>query len=261
MVLPNANSSANNDPNRLHDAADHRAPDRNRTSSNHLSGQTQLPILSNMSSVYILLKDRAARQSRRLPAVKGTCGTPPALPVPSLYATYPTPLSPSYWQVRPKVNPLDVRGRDGGIRITMETEDATYHNQCRSEIKQHEELERYHRAWKRYYYGSPAEKELHRLYLREALKTQIQEMEERRRAQKATQSGEFAHITKEVNAERVKGLEAEEKHRQYLQSFRDANKRLIELRNAKRLEERAKDLAADREMLKINPINWRCTLK
>ncbi|VDN49838.1 unnamed protein product [Dibothriocephalus latus] len=44
----------------------------------------------------------------------------------------------------------------------METEDATYHNQCRSEIKQREEAERYHGAWQRYYYGSQPEKELYR---------------------------------------------------------------------------------------------------
>lgn len=200
-----------------------------------------------------------------------------------LYDTYPRPLKTAPEVQLPRVNPLrpipPLRRT-----VALETIIPHYHNEQRAKLMQRREHHRYHNAWGRYYYGSNADKESYRSYVRSVLKQQMADKEKNVKENLSTKIEESENAVK--YDKQCLSDDARDAYRKfvYLKTFTKDNKKVsMKLKctltvikyskwnvYSKQMMEdswtdkrRVKSLENehDREILKYNPINWSCTLK
>eukprot|EP00058_Branchiostoma_floridae_P001577 XP_002587065.1 hypothetical protein BRAFLDRAFT_102983 [Branchiostoma floridae] len=120
---------------------------------------------------------------------------------------------------------------------------------------------RFHNSWRKPYYGTPAEKESHRKNIRLILQEQMAERMQMQREsfRDRKQESEFA-----VQHDRQCLTDDALNHRkraEYLQHFRDENKKLMEWKWDQMRQQRQRQDQLDREIMKYNPINWSGSLK
>ncbi|CAD5112666.1 DgyrCDS1886 [Dimorphilus gyrociliatus] len=177
-----------------------------------------------------------------------------------LYETYPRPLKTAPEIQLPRVNPL--RPMPPLRRtVALETMIPHYHNEQRAKLMQRREHHRYHNAWGRYYYGSNADKESYRSYVRNVLKQQMADKE------RNVKEGLNSKIEESENAVKYDRQcltdDARDAYRKfvYLKGFTAENKKMMEDSWSDRRRIKSLENEHDRELLKYNPINWSCTLK
>lgn len=182
----------------------------------------------------------------------------------SLYVPYPPKeLSSSldYLKVPQRINPLAPTPPRRRINWSWETTDQHHHNEKRSLLMQKREHTRYHSAWSKAFYGSPAEKEAYRRHFREVLKQQMSDkmvMEKEEFKQKVRETEQAIAYDRDCRVNDAK--EYFRKHN-YLMQYRDGNKQQMEEKWAYHRYNRELENRIDRERLRYNPINWSCTLK
>ncbi|XP_008286437.1 uncharacterized protein LOC103362980 isoform X4 [Stegastes partitus] len=163
-------------------------------------------------------------------------------------------------QTIPRLNPLHpplIHKRT----VSLETPAVHHHNHQRTLIMQRRENYRYHQVWRKPFYGTGSEREEYRKELREHLKRQI---EEKCAALKLQLSGKVkeAEYLREVDrlalsSEREQRIQ----HSRAMAAYRDENKRLMEQSWRDRALTRSQEVLKERELLRLNPINWSGTLK
>ncbi|XP_076597945.1 uncharacterized protein LOC143327477 [Chaetodon auriga] len=160
----------------------------------------------------------------------------------------------------PRLNPLHpplVHKRT----VSLETPAVHHHNHQRTLLMQRREHYRYHQVWRKPFYGTSSEREEYRKELREQLKRQ---MEEKRVAVKLqlTSKVKEAEYVREVDRLALSSdREQRIRHSKAMTAYRDENKRLMEQSWRDRALTRSQEALKERELLRLNPINWRGTLK
>lgn len=156
-------------------------------------------------------------------------------------------------------NPL----RPSGIRRTvmLETTDKDHENKQRSQVMQRMTRQRYHTAYEKYPYGSPAEQEIYRRLFREGLKEQMNERAARHKHEfqsKVSESREaFLKDQEDIKTE----MEKFSSHHSFMTTYRDANKQLMEENWQRHRQVQNDTKNYELELLRYNPINWSGTLK
>ncbi|XP_065830037.1 uncharacterized protein [Oscarella lobularis] len=113
-----------------------------------------------------------------------------------------------------------------------------------------------HKDYATEFYGTMSEKEQKRKKIRETLKTQVQEQDDRRLRELRLRSKSNNEDEKEeIHDEKEETQRKESSHK-----FRDGNKTMIEWRAEQRIAQRKKNQEVERELLKKSPINWNKTL-
>jgi len=145
--------------------------------------------------------------------------------------------------------------------VMWETIPQHYENEKRSNLMQKMHHMRYHTAYQKYPYGSPAEKEIYRRLIREGLKEQMTESDlNQRQALKA----KVIESEVAVQTDRKHLQEDAQKHLNHfiwMTEYRDANKTMMENRWKTNVEIKKDNQVQERECLRYNPINWSHTLK
>ncbi|XP_069579944.1 uncharacterized protein D1044.6-like [Brachyistius frenatus] len=160
----------------------------------------------------------------------------------------------------PRLNPLHpplVHKRT----VSLETPAVHHHNHQRTLILQRREHCRYHQVWRKPFYGTSSEREEYRKELREQLNRQ---MEDKCAALKLQLAGKVkeAEQIREVDRLALSGeREQRIQHRTAMTAYRDENKRLMEQSWRDRARTRSQEALRERELLRLNPINWSGTLK
>ncbi|XP_066283124.1 uncharacterized protein [Branchiostoma lanceolatum] len=171
--------------------------------------------------------------------------------VKTLTATHPVP----------RLNPLRPPQHEGRRNVSLETVETHHHNLQRSLTMQQAQHFRFHNSWRKPYYGTPAEKESHRKDIRLILQEQMAERMQMQREsfRDRKQESEFA-----VQHDRqclTDDAQNYRKRAEYLQHFRDENKKLMEWKWDQSRQQRQRQDQLDREIMKYNPINWSGSLK
>lgn len=180
------------------------------------------------------------------------------------YGAYPPPeLSSSvdFVNIPKRTNPLAPPPPRKRINWSWETVDQHHENEKRRLLMQKREHTRYHSAWSKAFYGSPAEMEAYRRHFREVLKQQMsdQDVSKKHELKQKVKETERA-IAYDRECRMNDAHEYFRKHN-YLMQFRDGNKNLMENTwDAKKYNKHVED-RIDRERLRYNPINWSCSLK
>ncbi|GAA56125.1 hypothetical protein CSKR_102255 [Clonorchis sinensis] len=178
----------------------------------------------------------------------------------SVYEVFPPPVNYKPC-APPRVDPYNF-AHVKPKACSQETSDASHYIQKRSEFMKQNEYHRYHNQWRCYYYGNAAEKEQYGAYLRNGLKQQMVDRITRKNMEEAKIKADEAKAVEQMCKKFDERLaSATRKRKIFLAQFRDANRKLSEERQTARLQERQKELESERNMLKLNPINWSCTLK
>lgn len=182
----------------------------------------------------------------------------------SMYVPYPPKdLSSSYDYLRipGRVNPLAPPPPRRRINWSWETTDQHYENEKRRILMQKREHTRYHSAWSKAFYGSPAEKESYNRHFREVLK---QQMSDKKAMDKQAFQDKISETDQALSYDRQcrmnDAMDYHKKH-SYLMQYRDGNKQQMEDRWANTRYNRELENRVDRERLRYNPINWSCSLK
>ncbi|XP_033116406.1 uncharacterized protein LOC117116464 [Anneissia japonica] len=176
----------------------------------------------------------------------------------SLLAHQDVDLSPQAGTL-PRINPL--RPPLTRRTVTLETTDAHYLNESRTNNMKRSQYYRFHSAWGKPFYGNKSEQEIYRKGIREVLKDQMSGKDQEMKQQltdKVKESEDAVNYDKKcINEDK----EAYQKKITFLMQFRDENKRLIESREEqRRLEARYRN-RSEQELLRYNPINWTQTLR
>ncbi|XP_071332731.1 uncharacterized protein [Trachinotus anak] len=160
----------------------------------------------------------------------------------------------------PRLNPLHppmVHKRT----VSLETPAVHHHNHQRTLIMQRREHCRYHQVWRKPFYGSSNEREEYRKELREQLKRQIEEKCVALKFQLASKEKEAEYIREVDRLALSSEREQRVQHRKAMTAYRDENKRLMEQSWRDRALTRSQEVLKERELLRLNPINWSGTLK
>ncbi|CAH8561006.1 unnamed protein product [Dicrocoelium dendriticum] len=178
----------------------------------------------------------------------------------SVYTVYPPPMDHKL-KPPPRVDPYNYAHKKPKTHM-LETSDVNEYIHNRSSWMLQNEYQRSHNAWKRYYYGTPTEKEEYGAYIRQGLKQQMLEkslrMKEEERCSKKEEAEQINQFCKKFD----EAVDSELKRRRaFLQQFREANKQLSEQREKARKRERQEAIAFEIKQLQHNPINWSYTLK
>ncbi|XP_064607165.1 uncharacterized protein LOC135471766 [Liolophura sinensis] len=160
-----------------------------------------------------------------------------------------------------RVNPLAPPPPKRRINSSWETSDQHWHNEKRRNIMQQREHLRYHSAWSKAFYGSPADRESYRRHFREVLKQQMDDKVSNRRQLFCSKVKESERAVEYDRECLQKDAEKYQQRHTYLKQFRDANKSLMESRLTYVKERKLNDNIREREVLRYNPINWSGTLK
>lgn len=110
-------------------------------------------------------------------------------------------------------------------------------------------------------YGTPVVKELYRSDIRSTLKGQI---DERMRNKQRQFDDSLNHSIRIFEKDRRDCMDDRQKRSdklQFLFTFTQANKQMMEERWRERRERRNSEVQHERELLRHNPINWSHTLK
>ncbi|XP_067448736.1 uncharacterized protein [Thunnus thynnus] len=193
--------------------------------------------------------------------------TPPVRQSPCLVVTPMTfPLiseSAQLWtsnQSIPRLNPLHppmVHKRT----ISLETPAVHHHNHQRTLIMQRREHYRYHQVWRKPFYGTSSEREEYRKELREQLKRQIEDKCVALKLQLASKVKEAEYACEVDRLALSSEREQRIQHSKAMLAYRDENKKLMEQSWRDRALTRSQEAMKERELLRLNPINWSGTLK
>ncbi|XP_068585896.1 uncharacterized protein [Cebidichthys violaceus] len=160
----------------------------------------------------------------------------------------------------PRLNPLhppSVHKRT----VSLETPAVHHHNHQRSILLQRREYHRYHQVWRKPFYGTSSEREEYRKETREQLKGQMEEKRAALQLQLAGKAKEAERL-REVDRLALSGdRELRIRHGRAMTAYRDENKRLMEQSWRDRALRRSQETLKERELLRLNPINWSGTLK
>uniref|UniRef100_A0A3B3X9E7 Uncharacterized protein n=1 Tax=Poecilia mexicana TaxID=48701 RepID=A0A3B3X9E7_9TELE len=144
--------------------------------------------------------------------------------------------------------------------VSLETCAVHHHNHQRALIMQRGEHFRYHQVWRKPFYGTISEKEEYRKEIREQLKRQMEEKCVELKLQLASKVKEAEHL---IAADRL-ALSSERQqriqHTKAMTVYRDENKRLMEQSRRDRALTHSQEALKERELLRLNPINWSGTL-
>ncbi|XP_072223463.1 uncharacterized protein [Leuresthes tenuis] len=144
--------------------------------------------------------------------------------------------------------------------VSLETPAVHHHNHQRALIMQTREHFRCHQVWRKPFYGTTGEREEHRKELRVQLKRQMEEKCSALKLQLAGKAKEAEDLREVVclalSGEREQRLQ----HSKAMTAFRDENKRLMEQSWRDRALTRSQEAMKERELLRLNPINWSGTL-
>ncbi|XP_074646119.1 uncharacterized protein LOC141902342 [Tubulanus polymorphus] len=222
--------------------------------------------------------------SRRAPKSTATCGpimqvvplprksvtptyvrTLQSVQVPHLYDTFPQRIitsidSSDFRRLPNRVNPLRPRLPQRRTAM-METVEPAWENQKRSDVMQRMNYVRYHAAYSKYPYGSPADKELYRRVIREHLKDQMDESNFRSASEFGNKSIESVIALQQDRQQLMEDSQKYFDHYNSMKAYRDENKKMMEARWEKERLERTDTLRKERELLRYTPINWSKTLK
>nr|XP_046253364.1 uncharacterized protein D1044.6-like isoform X2 [Scatophagus argus] len=160
----------------------------------------------------------------------------------------------------PRLNPLHpplVHKRT----VSLETPAVHHHNHQRTLILQRREHYRYHQAWRKPFYGTSSEREEYRKELREQLKRQMEDKCAALKLQLASKVQEAKYIQEVDHLALSTDREQRIRHIKAMTAYRDENKRLMEQRWRDRALTRSQEALKERELLRLNPINWSGTLK
>ncbi|XP_043934646.1 uncharacterized protein LOC122807730 [Protopterus annectens] len=160
----------------------------------------------------------------------------------------------------PRINPLHPPGISRRT-VSLETLAAHHQNHQRAVVMKQKEYCRYHQNWQRPFYGSRAEKEEYRHELRQILQRQINEKWNLQREAMASRTAESDAVREVDRNELLHDLEQRRNKANFMHSFRDENKKLMELKWKERRIASAWEMLKDREILQYQPINWSGTLK
>uniref|UniRef100_A0A3Q0R0W5 Uncharacterized protein n=1 Tax=Amphilophus citrinellus TaxID=61819 RepID=A0A3Q0R0W5_AMPCI len=133
----------------------------------------------------------------------------------------------------PRLNPLHppfVHKRT----VSLETPDVHHHNHQRALIMQRREHCRYHQVWRKPFYGTSSERE---------------------------EYSKICQAVKEANRGEMCSNKQRIQHSKAMAVYRDENKRLMEQSWRDRALTRSQEALKERELLRLNPINWSGTLK
>nr|XP_020466272.1 uncharacterized protein LOC109966047 [Monopterus albus] len=210
----------------------------------------KLPAISIASTpVCIPHNTPPARQSR------GLVVTPMTFPVISDSARLCTSN-----QSIPRLNPLHpplVHKRT----VSLETPAVHHHNHQRTLIMQRREHYRYHQVWRKPFYGTSSESEEYRKELREQLQRQIEEKYAALKLQLASKVKEAEYVREVDRLALSTEREQRIQHSKAMTAYRDENKRLMEESWRDSALTRSLEVLKERELLRLNPINWSGTLK
>ncbi|XP_076439353.1 uncharacterized protein LOC143284467 [Babylonia areolata] len=197
--------------------------------------------------------------------------TPSATPTPrsisaggGKYGPYPPPDLSSTWdhmKIPQRVNPIAPPPPKKRINSSWETVDQHWHNDKRRIIMQQREHTRYHSAWSKAFYGSPADQEAYRRHFRDVLKQQMADQDAQKKQTLKDKVKESEAAVQYDNQCRSQDLNNFVSKFNYLKQFRDDNKNFMENQWQQRRQDRQLENRYDREVLRYNPINWSGTLK
>ncbi|XP_049436963.1 uncharacterized protein D1044.6-like [Epinephelus fuscoguttatus] len=145
--------------------------------------------------------------------------------------------------------------------VSLETPAVHHHNHQRTLIMQRREHHRYHQVWRKPFYGTSTEREEYRKELREQLKRQIEEKCAALKLQLASKEKEAEHLQEVDRLALSSESELRIRHSKAMTAYRDENKRLMEQSWRDRALTRSQETLKERELLRLNPINWSGTLK
>ncbi|KAL7398613.1 hypothetical protein ABVT39_012371 [Epinephelus coioides] len=145
--------------------------------------------------------------------------------------------------------------------VSLETPAVHHHNHQRTLIMQRREHHRYHQVWRKPFYGTSTEREEYRKELREQLKRQIEEKCAALKLQLASKEKEAEHLREVDRLALSSESELRIRHSKAMTAYRDENKRLMEQSWRDRALTRSQETLKERELLRLNPINWSGTLK
>ncbi|KAM7404933.1 hypothetical protein PAMP_012237 [Pampus punctatissimus] len=160
----------------------------------------------------------------------------------------------------PRLNPLHpplVHKRT----VSLETPAVHHHNHQRTLIMQRREHYRYHQVWRKPFYGTSSEREEYRKELCEQLKRQIDEKYTALKLQLASKVKETEYLREVDQLALSSEREQKIQHRKAMSAYRDENKMLMEQSWRDRALTRSQEAMKERELLRLNPINWSGTLK
>ena len=145
--------------------------------------------------------------------------------------------------------------------ITMQTTKATDHNRKRVLKMQRDNHQMFHSVWKKWPYGDRVEKEEYRSKLREALKDQMVDLNERSREERLK---EINYTMSVLDAdEQFKVMDLQNKIDRLMRGINvtKKNQELMENVEKRSKMEQREILALEKALLEIFPINPRKTLK
>ncbi|XP_028309995.1 uncharacterized protein D1044.6-like isoform X2 [Gouania willdenowi] len=171
--------------------------------------------------------------------------------------------SPRRWtspHTIPRLNPLHppkVQKRT----VSLETPAVHHHNHQRALIMQRREHHRYHQVWRKPFYGTSIEREEYRKDVREQLKRQMEEKHAALKLQLESKEKEGEHLQELDRLALSSDREQRLQHSSAMMAYRDENKKLMEQSWRERALTRSQEALKERELLRLNPINWSGTLK
>uniref|UniRef100_A0A3P8TDE1 Uncharacterized protein n=1 Tax=Amphiprion percula TaxID=161767 RepID=A0A3P8TDE1_AMPPE len=145
--------------------------------------------------------------------------------------------------------------------VSLETPAVHHHNHQRTLIMQRREHYRYHQVWRKPFYGTGSEREEYRKELREQLKRQIEEKCATLKLQLAGKVKEAEYLREVDRLALSSEREQRIQHSKAMTAYRDENKKLMEQSWRDRALTRSQEVLKERELLRLNPINWSGTLK
>ncbi|XP_047448936.1 uncharacterized protein LOC125012812 isoform X2 [Mugil cephalus] len=208
----------------------------------------KLPISTASTPVCILRDAPPVRQSRCLVV------TPMTFPIISDSARLWTSN-----QSIPRLNPLHpplVHKRT----VSLETPAVHHHNHQRTLIMQRREHYRYHQVWRKPFYGTSSERDEYRKELRDQLKRQMDEKCVTLKLQLACKAKDAEYVREVDRLALSSEREQRIQHSKAMTAYRDENKRLMEQGWRDRALTRSQEALKERELLRLNPINWSGTL-
>ncbi|MED6266261.1 hypothetical protein CHARACLAT_000300 [Characodon lateralis] len=144
--------------------------------------------------------------------------------------------------------------------VSLETLAVHHHNHQRALIMQRGEHFRSHQVWRKPFYGSVGEREEYRKEIREQLKRQMEEKCVELKLQLASKVKEAEHLREVDRIALTSERQQKIQHTKAMTAYRDENKRLMEQSWRDRALTRSQEALKERELLRLNPVNWSGTL-
>lgn len=193
-------------------------------------------------------------------AQKPANSKPLSASIPTIYEVYPPRLPSAPDIPRGRINPLHPP-QPLRRTVMLETKAPHFQNDIRAQRMKQREHYRYHNAWSKYYYGSAAEQESYRSYTRAVLKKQMEDADRHAKYDFKEKVQESVEATDRDNQTRIEDAMDFFRKYEYLKTFRDENKRVMESSWTQKRRQKTEENLYDREQMKYNPINWSCSLK